>query len=156
MLKSRELKNGFIIFVGIGIYFLTMELMGLSDNFYLRMLNVFIVLYGINRTIKANIEDGNEVYLYNLTSGAMTAFIGVIMSIIGLNIYIHIRGGEEYIKTLSEAFLFGGGPSVYQYCAGLMFEGFASSAIGSFLLMQYWKGKTIRDGQIIQNPESAE
>lgn len=148
MFKSREFKNGFIIFVGIGIYFLIMELLGLSNNFYLRILNVFIVLYGTNRTIKANIFDGNEDYLGNLTSGAMTAFIGVILSIIGLDIYIHLRGGETYIRTLSEAFLFGGSPSIYQYCLGLLFEGLASSAIGAFTLMQYWKGKTVRDGHL--------
>ncbi|CAM3713353.1 hypothetical protein FSS13T_25330 [Flavobacterium saliperosum S13] len=148
MFKSREFINGFIIFVGIGIYFLFMEVLGLSDNFFLRILNVFIIFYGINRTIKANIYGGQNDYLFNLTSGALTAFVGVILSIIGLNIYIHIQGGEEYIKTLSEAFLFGGSPSVYQYCAGLLFEGLASSAIAAFTLMQYWKGKTVRDGHL--------
>ncbi|MCG2612166.1 hypothetical protein LZZ90_11675 [Flavobacterium sp. SM15] len=148
MIKSREFRNGLIIFVGIGVYFLAMELMGLSNIFYLRILNIFIVLLGINRTIKANIHDGETNYLYNLTSGAMTAFIGVILSVIGLNIYIHLRGGAEYIKTLSEAFLFGGSPSIYQYCAGLLFEGLASSAIGAFALMQYWKGKTYTDGHL--------
>lgn len=148
MFKSREFINGFIIFVGIGIYFLFMEVLGLSDNFFLRILNVFIIFYGINRTIKANIYAGQNDYLFNLTSGALTAFVGVILSIIGLNIYIHIQGGEEYIKTLSEAFLFGGSPSVYQYCAGLLFEGLASSAIAAFTLMQYWKGKTVRDGHL--------
>ncbi|MBP8066842.1 MAG: hypothetical protein KAY31_05170, partial [Flavobacterium sp.] len=117
MFKSREFRNGTIIFVGIGIYFLLMEMLGLSNHFYLRILNVFIVLYGTNRTIKANIYEGQNDYLFNLTSGAMTAFIGVILSVIALNIYIHLRGGAEYIKTLSEAFLFGGSPSIYQYCA---------------------------------------
>jgi len=144
--KSREFRNGTIIFVGIGVYFLIMELLGLSNIFYLRFLNIFIVLYGINRTIKANIYDGQNDYLFNLTSGAMAAFVGVILSVIGLNIYIHLKGGADYIKTLSEAFLFGGSPSIYQYCAGLLFEGLASSVIGAFALMQYWKGKTVRDG----------
>lgn len=148
MFKSREFRNGTIIFVGIGIYFLLMEMLGLSNHFYLRILNVFIVLYGTNRTIKANIYEGQNDYLFNLTSGAMTAFIGVILSVVALNIYIHLRGGAEYIKTLSEAFLFGGSPSIYQYCAGLLFEGLASSAIGAFTLMQYWKGKTVRDGHL--------
>ncbi len=148
MFKSREFINGFIIFLGIGIYFLLMEFLGFSDVFFLRILNVFIIVYGINRTLKANVYDGHNDYLFNLTSGALTAFVGVILSIVALNIYIHIRGGEAYIKTLSEAFLFGGSPSVYQYCAGLLFEGLASSAIAAFTLMQYWKGKTVRDGHL--------
>lgn len=148
MFKSREFINGFIIFVGIGIYFLSMEFLGFSNIFFLRILNVFIIVYGINRTLKANVYDGHHDYLFNLTSGALTAFVGVILSIIALNVYIHIRGGEAYIKTLSEAFLFGGSPSVYQYCAGLLFEGLASSAIAAFTLMQYWKGKIVRDGHL--------
>ncbi|MEW5677526.1 hypothetical protein ABGT15_14545 [Flavobacterium enshiense] len=148
MIASKEFRNGVIIFVGIGIYFLLMEFLGWSDIFYMRFLNVFIVLYGINRTIKANLFAGHNDYLYNLTSGAMTAFIGVILSVIALNVYIHLRGGAEYIKTLSEAFLFGGTPSIYQYCVGLLFEGLASSAIGAFALMQYWKGQTVRDGHL--------
>jgi len=148
MFKSREFINGFIIFMGIGIYFLLMDFLGFSDVFFLRVLNVFIIVYGINRTLKANVYEGHNDYLFNLTSGVLTAFVGVILSIIGLNIYIHIRGGEAYIKTLSEAFLFGGSPSVYQYCAGLLFEGLASSAIAAFTLMQYWKGKTVHNGHL--------
>ncbi len=74
MFKSREFRNGTIIFVGIGIYFLLMEMLGLSNHFYLRILNVFIVLYGTNRTIKANIYEGQNDYLFNLTSGAMSCF----------------------------------------------------------------------------------
>ncbi|MGX7668784.1 hypothetical protein [Flavobacterium pedocola] len=148
MVASKEFKNGIIVFVGIGIYFLLMEMMGWSNIFYLRFVNIFIVCYGINRTIKSNIYAGHRDYLFNLTSGAITAFIGVILSVIALNIYIHLRGGAEYIKTLSEAFLFGGSPSIYQYCVGLLFEGLASSAIAAFALMQYWKGQTVRDGHL--------
>jgi hypothetical protein len=50
MSVSKEFYNGVLIFIGIGIYFLLMELLGLSDVFMLRMLNIFIVVFFLNRT----------------------------------------------------------------------------------------------------------
>jgi hypothetical protein len=78
-------------------------------------------------------------------SGGLTSFIGVALSVIGLRQYIVFKGGAEYIKSLSEAFLFGNDPSVNEYCIGLFFEGIASSIIATFILMQYWKNYTVID-----------
>ena len=58
MKLKRELINGFIIFIGIAVYFLIIEYLGLADEFYLRILNLAIVAFGINLTIKQNYEDG--------------------------------------------------------------------------------------------------
>lgn len=142
---SKELNNGILIFVGIGIYFLTMELLGLSDIFLLRMLNIFIVIYFLNKTIKSNYNEGKTDYLENLISGTLTALIGVVLSVAGLLIYISTKGGDAYLAKLSQNFLFGGGtPSVNQYCIGLFFEGIASSIIITFTLMQYWKDRHLK------------
>ena len=51
MKLPKEISNGFIIFLGIGIYFLLMNVLGLADLFYLRTLNVFFIFYGVNRTM---------------------------------------------------------------------------------------------------------
>ena len=145
MTISKELNNGILIFVGIGIYFLTMELLGLSDVFLLRMLNIFIVIYFLNKTIKSNYSEGKTEYLENLISGTLTALIGVFLSVAGLLIYISVKGGDVYLAKLSQNFLFGGGtPSVNQYCIGLLFEGIASSVLISFTLMQYWKDRALK------------
>ena len=142
---SKELNNGILIFVGIGIYFLIMEMLGLSHLFFLRMLNIFIVIYFINKTIKSNYIEGKTEYLENLISGTLTALIGVVLSVVGLLIYISMKGGDAYLAKLSQNFLFGGGtPSVNQYCIGLFFEGIASSIIITFTLMQYWKDRPIK------------
>jgi len=139
---QRVFINGFIIFLGIGIYFLIMDFLGLSHHFYLRVLNLFIVIYGVNRTISQNRASGIMGYNTNLVSAIVTSMIGAILSIASLLTYIYIKGGEEYLKTLSEGFLFGGGElSIYQYCIGLLFESAATSLIVSFCLMQYWKSK---------------
>ncbi len=145
MKLQRELKNAIFIFLGIGIYFLAMDLLGFADIYYLRLLNIFIVLYFVNLTIHSNIKEGKNGYLQNVLAGAFTAILGVFLSIIGLYIYIIYKGGETYIHNLSDIFLTGSKPSVTQYCIGLLFEGIASSIIATFILMQYWKRYTHAD-----------
>ena len=145
MRLSKECYNGIMIFVGIGVYFLAMELLGLSDVFLLRLLNILIVVYFINRTIKTNFLEGKTAYLDNVVSGTITSLIGVVLSVAALLAYIFMKGGDVYLEHLSRNFLFGGGqPSMYQYCIGLLFEGIASSVIITFTLMQYWKGKKVK------------
>jgi hypothetical protein len=142
---SKELTNGFFIFISIGIYFLLMETLGLSDVFFLRLLNIVIVIYFLQKTIKSNYLEGRLDYLDNLISGTLTSLIGVVLSVVGLMIYISIRGGDAYLSKLSANFLFGGGfPSMNQYCIGLLFEGIASSIIITFTLMQYWKDRPVK------------
>ena len=139
---ARELSNGIIIFVGIAVYFLVIEFLGLSHLLYLRMFNALIVFYGVNRTLKANFNEGKSDYVSNLLSAGLTAVLGVLLSVGGLLSYIYIRGGDSYIDTLSEDFLFGGKPSANQYCIGVLFEGFASAIIVVFVTMQLWRQKT--------------
>lgn len=142
MKLSREFANGFIIFLGIGIYFLILEYLGLADEFYLRVLNLFIVAFGINRTIQMNYKDGIRGYNRHLLSAIVTSMIGAALSIASLLAYIQFKGGEAYLQTLSKGFLFGGGElTIHYYCIGLLFESIASSIIISFCLMQYWKDK---------------
>lgn len=145
MKNNIELRNGFIIFLGIGIFFLLMEFLGLANKNYLRVLNVFIVFYGINKTIKTNANEGKLRYLANLLSGFKTGVIGVFLSIIGLIIFIYMKGGEPYLEKLSDAFLFGNDNNIIIYCSTLFLEGIVSSFIGSFTLMQYWKNDTLKD-----------
>lgn len=116
-----------------------MDFLGLADKNYLRILNAFIVLYGINETIKMNIKNGKTDYLQNLVSGFKTGIIGVFLGIVGLIIFIYIKGGEVYLDKLSDTFFFGEDNNIIKYCSILFFEGIASSLIGSFTLMQYWK-----------------
>lgn len=109
MKLSRVFTNGFIIFLGIGIFFLIMDFLKLSHVYYLRIFNVFIVIYGINRTIKQNQADGVRGYLTNFIAAFTTSMIGAVLSIASLLGYIEYRGGEQYLKMLSQGFLFGGG-----------------------------------------------
>ena len=140
MKLSKELINGLLIFLGIGIY-LTMNLLGFSDVFFLRLFNIIFIIYGVNRTITSNIVEGKKDFLSNAISAFATSFTGVLLSVIGLWVYSHIRGGDVFVRTLSKSFLFGNDPSVNIYCVCLLFEGIASCIIVTLILMLYHNNK---------------
>lgn len=137
----KEIRNGFYIFLGIAVFFLLMEVLGLSHLFYLRLLNVLFIFYGVNRTLKMNLAEGKNSFVPNAIAATITSFSGVVFSIIALLIYSHVKGGDAYVKSLSEAFMFGGDPSVSTYVLCLFFEGTASCVIVTLLLMLYWNNK---------------
>ena len=142
---STEFYNGVIIFFTIGVYFLLMNALGFADVFYLRLLNVIFVFYGVNRTIQVNLAAGKKNFVSNAVSAMMTSLIGISLSIIGLIVYSYIKGGDAYVQSLSETFLFGGNPSVMTYSISLLFEGIASSVIVTMLVMLYWNNRFIAD-----------
>jgi len=145
MKLPKELINGFIIFIGIGLYFLLMEVLGFADLFYLRLFNIFFVFYGINRTLKMNYAEGKKNFISNAVSALLTSLTGVFLSIIGLLIYSYAKGGESYVKSLSMNFLFSGDPSVITYSIGLLFEGGVSALFVVFLMMLYWNNRFTAD-----------
>ncbi|NGY36784.1 hypothetical protein FQU23_004570 [Flavobacterium sp. XN-5] len=145
MKLRKEFLNGFIIAATTGAFFLLMDAMGYGDLFYLRLINVIFVLYGVNRSVQMNIVDGENNFVNNAVSAMITALIGVFLSIIGLIIYSYLQGGDAYVETLSKTFLFGGNPSIFTYSASLLFEGVAASVIVTMLLMLYWNNRLTSD-----------
>ncbi len=139
---SRLFINGLIIFIGIALYFLLIEALDLKDQIFLRLVNFVFVIYGVNRTIRSNHHDKINGYLTNLLSGFITAMVGLILGLIAFMIYVEYKGGDTYLETFKDSYIFGGGdPSLYQFCFGLFIEGAAASMIVSFAMMQYWKDK---------------
>ncbi|WP_395049247.1 hypothetical protein [Flavobacterium sp.] len=145
MKLPKELYNGLIIAISIALFFLLMEILGLADLYYLRLLNVVFVFYGVNRTLKMNFAEGKKEYIPNILSAIFTSIIGVCLTVLGLLVYSYIKGGDSYVQSLSETFLFGGTPTIMTYCISLLFEGIASSVIVVFLLMLYWNNKYAAD-----------
>lgn len=145
MKVKKEIKNGIIIFISIGVYFLLMEFLGLSHLFYLRVLNVVFIVYAVNDTLRSRISDGKRNFVTNAVAAMVTCMLGVFLSTIGLLIYSYMRGGETYLHNLSETFLFGGHPTINMYCFTLFFEGMASAVIVTMLLMLYYNDKFIAD-----------
>jgi lysylphosphatidylglycerol synthetase-like protein (DUF2156 family) len=142
---KSEIKNGYFIFISIATYFLIMEFLGLAHLFYLRLFNILIVLYAVNKTIQTKIAHGKKSFLPIAIAATVTSLVGVLLSIIGLLVYSHMRGGDKYTSTLSETFLFGGHPSINSYCFSLFFEGIASSVVVTMLLMLYYNDQFTAD-----------
>jgi len=144
---QRIVINGFIIYVGIALFFLLMEMVGWSDQIYLRLVNFIFVIYGVNKTLKANSHDNTNGYFSNLVSGILTAIVSLALGIFSFIGYIEYMGANhggsnEYLQRYAGSYIFGGGePSLYQFVIGLTVEGVAASVIVSFALMQYWKDK---------------
>lgn len=145
MKLPKELLNGILIFVGIALYFLLMTILGYENVTFLRVFNIIFVFYGVNRTILMNLAEGKKVFVTNAVSAMMTSLVGVLLSIIGLLIYSNMKGGDSYVQSLSETFLFGGNPTVNTYCISLLFEGIASTIIVTLLLMLYWNDRHVAD-----------
>lgn len=139
---SRIITNGVIVYICIAIIFVIMELLNLSDEIYLRLINFIPVIWGINRTIKTNYKQHLDGYFSNLVSGILTGLVSLALVLISFIIYVEMRGEHAYLRRFADSYIFGGGdPSIYQFCIGLALEGIASSVIVSFALMQYWKDK---------------
>ena len=98
---TKEMKYGFFMFLGIGSYFLFIEFIGLSKQYALRILNVFIVIYFLNKTIKANLAEGKKGYIVNMVSAGLTGIIGIVLGIIGLALYIQFRGIDNRLVKSS-------------------------------------------------------
>lgn len=141
MKLSKELTNGFIIFLGISLYFLFINAIGYGDKAYLRLFNTVFVLYGVNRTIKTNVSEGKNNFVSNGIAALKTSLIGVLLSVIGLLIYSYINGGDTFVQSLPKTFLFTGNPTTVDFCISLLFEGIASSVLVAMLLMLYWNDK---------------
>ncbi|PJJ09950.1 hypothetical protein CLU83_3333 [Flavobacterium sp. 1] len=145
MKVKKEIKNGYFIFICIGTYFLLMEFLGLSNLFYLRLLNIVFIVYAVNDTLQSRIAHNKKKFVPNALAALITSLVGVTLSILGLLIYSYMRGGDKYINSLSETFLFGGHPSINMYCLTLFFEGIASSVVVTMLLMLYYNDKFVAD-----------
>jgi hypothetical protein len=142
---SKEVYNGVAIFVGISVYFLLTNALGFANLLFLRVLNVLFVFYGVNKTIQMNLAEGKKTFVDNAVSAIITSLLGVAMSIVGLAIYSYMKGGTNYVQSLSKSLLFGGNPSVETYCMSLLFEGVASAVIVSLITMLYYNSRFTAD-----------
>ena len=139
------IKNAIMIALLIGGFFLISKLVGLEENPYLRFLNLVFVFFGIFMAIKESIhKNGETKYITNLGVGIKTSALAVILSIIGVIIYIQFIS-PEFLDVMNKSFLIGGNLSLAEIIITLVIEGMASSIIGSFIVMQFYKNHTKKD-----------
>jgi hypothetical protein len=144
MKLSKEIRFGLLIFLGIILLFFILKLLGLEKLSYLRVLNGVVLYYFINRVQQLNLIEGKLGFVENFISLIKTSLIGVVLSIIGLIVYVTYNGGQQFLNSISQGFLFGKNPSVNEYCFGLFIEGMSSVAAICFVCIQSWKRKSSR------------
>ena len=139
---NTEISNGIKAFLALGVYFLTVELLGVTHTTFLRMLNIFIVGYFVNKSIVSRAREGGS-FLALFGSAFFTNLVAVVLSTVALTGYIHFFKGVDHISTLAQPLLALGGfkLSVAQFSFAIFAEGFASGVILSFGMMQFWKNR---------------
>lgn len=133
-------SNAVLITALIGGFFFLCKFFGLEDNPYLRFINLFFVVFGTRRAIKASINENEETrYTTNLGIGIQTSALAVLISILGVIGYTYFIN-PEFLEIMKGSFLFGGNKvSLGEIFFTLLIEGMASSVIGSFIMMQFFK-----------------
>ena len=137
MLKqTNAISNGLFIFLLIGAYFVLLELLGLTDNFYLRFVNFIFVIYGVNRTLK-NASRASKPYTQSLLAGVTTSFVAIVLSALSLFLYLTLFDPKlsAYGMTLIPA------DTDLAFASVIFVEGFTSSLMVVFILLQYWKNE---------------
>lgn len=137
--KSNAIKNGLLIFVLVGVYFVILELLGLTDNIFLKFINFVFVLIGVNNTLKNTSRLGGD-YLNKLVAGVATVFIGIFLSAAALFIYLTVNETTDlsaYSMTLIPA------ETNFEFAGVIFIEGFTSSLMIVFIMLQYWKNVTL-------------
>jgi hypothetical protein len=133
------IQNALKIVLGIVLYFFTMKIFGLESNSELRFLNFIFVAWGINSSIKKNIQKNkNTFYISNLFIGISTSIIAVGLIIVGLVTYVSVID-PEFISVLENSYFWGKNLSLPLIVFAIAIEGIASSVVCSFIIMQYWK-----------------
>jgi hypothetical protein len=132
--RNHAVRNGIILFVLLGLYFLILDALGWADNTFLRLGNYIFVIAMLINSIKNAVKNG-ENYLVKLAVGIATVFIGITLGVISLFIYLQIfePSLERYISPILAANNYSG------LCFALFIESLTSSMIIVFIISQFYK-----------------
>lgn len=143
--KKVIITNALLISVLIGGFFFLSKFLGLADNGFLRFFNLVFVIIGIHQAIKTNIYTNKVTeFTTNLGVGIQTSALAVALSIIGVVVYLEVIN-PDFMQVIQNSFLIAGDLSLAEIILTLVLEGFASSVIGSFIIMQFYKNHDKKD-----------
>ena len=147
LLRQTTVKYGLLIWLLLGFYFLLIDSIGMADVAYLKIVNIVVVLFGVNLTLRHFARKGVS-YGQLFVKGFSTAIIGIGLALIGLVFYFEVLLGgvaiSEYSTTIIPT------ASLSQYVLALFAEGIASAVIAVFVLLQYWKNYAENKQKIVE------
>lgn len=136
---SNTTRFGVYSAISIGAFFTLIYSLGFGHIQELRLFNLVIVVYFTNRLLKSNLAKSNHLsYLENLGSAFLANLICVILSLIGLVVFINFIDAN-YFQSANADSMWSQADSLGDLMLILFLEGMSSAAIISFSLMQYWK-----------------
>ena len=139
------IKHAIFISLMIGAFFFLSKLVGLEENPYLRFVNLLFIIIGIRQAIKENIYVHKETnHAKNFATGFASAALAVILSTIGVVIYIEFIN-PEFLEVMNQSFLIGGDTSLFELAFTLVIEGLASSIVSTLIVMQFFKNHSKED-----------
>lgn len=140
-MKTNKLifQHALKIYLGIVLFFFIVKLIGLSQIVELRIFNALFVILGVNSCIKKNVfKNLDNNYLTNLSIGFAASFLAVLATSFSLIFYTMVFD-SSVITFMENSRFWGNNLSLGTVVFALLAEGFASSVICTFIVMQYWK-----------------
>ncbi len=130
------------LFTGLGliVYFVLMRLFGLEGEFWLRMFNFAILAIGVYVLHTAKFKRDNQGYRYlkGLRAGLVLCVTAVVVFVAFLGIYVSLID-PTFVNRLEESKIWGNDLTRFEAAFAILIEGIVSSAVISFIMMQYFK-----------------
>ncbi len=136
-MRTIALKYGLAMFGCFSLYFLIMQALELSDNYYFRVFNVLIhvvvISFAISKYKRQFPADFN--YMSGVTVGVLTSLAGVIPFAVFIFVFLHKSPDlMEALVARSDSLA----PYMNPTTAALvvLLEGVAVSLVGSYIIMR--------------------
>ena len=139
-MRQNTLRYAFYSFLGIASFFLLMKLVGMENVAGLRVFNLVIVVYFMNRLARRNLMDDPDLnYVEGLGSLLLANVMTVVASVAGFVVYVRFMDPDFLNHHKAALFWLNNDTSLWRTVVSLFMEGMAGAIIVSFTLMQYWK-----------------
>ncbi len=139
-MRQNTLRYAFYSFLGIASFFLLMKLVGMENVAGLRVFNLVIVVYFMNRLARKNLMDDPDLnYVEGLGSLLLANVMTVIASVVGFVAYVRFFDPDFLQHYKGAIFWLSSDMNLWHTVVSLFMEGMAGAIIISFTLMQYWK-----------------
>jgi hypothetical protein len=139
-MRHNTMRYAFYSFLGIASFFLLMKLVGMENVAGLRVFNLVIVIYFMNRLARRNLQDDpNLNYVEGLGSLLLANVMTVVASVLGFVAYVRFLDPDFLNNYKAALFWLSNDMNLWRTVVSLFMEGMAGAIIISFTLMQYWK-----------------
>lgn len=145
---SRVLPNryGLYLLVGLMVYFLAMRGLGLAHIYWLRSINVIILIGALYGSVIAYKQQASASYYEDFFDffkiSMRTALIGVGLFSVFLALYLD-QIDRGFMEQLAQRESFGGMISPVSAAVIIFVEGMSSALITSYALIQVLKTRTV-------------